>query len=192
MSERKSFQERVQKLEAQRLQQEESHWEGKTHSARAGISPIRENIRYPLSFIRAALVGCLALMISRFVRYHLTGGSLAGGQEDATVVMFVDGLIAAGAGFALKEIFAIQDKALQAAQTAGVMAMLLLMHNLVHYAPTLFVYSFSQEWVDDVLENTTPNTLLFRGVTITMGQPEGSQSEAKMPVIHNTYQSLSD
>lgn len=192
MGEQETFQERLARIAAEKAGAQENSGGKKrsTHSA-AGIPSFRENIGYPLSFVRAALVGMVAVFLSRYIRFQLTGGTLSGGAEGADIFMMIDGAIAASAGFALKEVFRIQDKTLQMAQTVGVVMMLLLMHNLVHIAPNLFANVFSPEWTQDVLDTSEPNSVLFRGVSFMLtGDPVQSR-QIEFPTIQE-YPDISD
>lgn len=182
MADQETFQERLLRIAAEKESgpvTENKSAKREKYSA-AGIPSMRENILYPLSFVRAVFVGVIAVFVSRFIRYHLAGGSLAGSQESADLVMMIDGIIAVGAGFALKELFKISDKSLQLAQTVGVFMMIVLMHNLVHMVPGLFGMIFSPEWVQDVLTTTEPKSILFRGVTFLLGDPVATSAVPSM------------
>ncbi len=150
--------------------------------AKGAVSPLpdwRENIRYPLAFVRAFLIGAFAVFVSRYARFHLADGSLVG--EDADLVMLIDGFIATAAAFAIKEVFRIKGREFAPAQTAGVVMMVVSMHNLAHWAPTPMALIFSPEWVAEVQVYTLPNSILFRGVSFVIG--DTGSSEPQMPTI---------
>ena len=150
--------------------------------AKANVSPLpgwRENIRYPLVYVRAFLIGAFAVFVARYARFHIANGGLVG--EDADLTMFIDGFIASAAGFAIKEVFRIEGKEFALAQTVGVVAMVVSMHNLAHWFPAPMSLVFSPEWVDDVLYYTEPNSILFRGVSFVIG--DTGPSEPQMPTI---------
>ena len=172
VSGQESFQERLERLAAEKGAAEPQEKSRRVTRAEAGLPSMSENIRYPLLFVWAAIVGMIAVFLSRYIRFHLTGGSLSGG-ENADMVMMIDGAIAAGTGFALKNLLSIEDKSLQFAQTVGVVIMVLAMHNLVHLAPKAFSVVFSPEWTQDVLETTEPKSLLFAGVTYRLAGGDG-------------------
>ena len=152
----------------------------KSKRAEAGLPSFSENIRYPLMIVWAAILGMIAVFLSRYIRFHLTGGSLTGG-ENAEMIMIIDGIIAAGGVFALKQLFAMDDKTLQFSQSVGVLIMVLGMHNLVHAFPKVFTTVFSSEWTQEVLETTEPKSILFRGVSFVLGEPK--QPEITLPTI---------
>ena len=172
MSGQESFQERLERLAAEKGANDPERKSRSVKRAEAGLPTMGENIRYPLLFVWAAIVGMIAVFLSRYIRFHLTGGSLSGG-ENADMVMMIDGAIAAGAGFALKNLLAIEDKSLQFAQSVGVVIMVLGMHNLVHLAPKAFSVIFSPEWTQEVLQYTEPKSLLFAGVTYRLTGGDG-------------------
>lgn len=172
MSGQESFQERLTRLAAEKETAEPQKKSRRVKRAEAGLPSMSENIRYPMLFVWAAVVGMIAVFLSRYIRFHLTGGSLSGG-ENADMVMMIDGAIAAGTGFALKNMLSIEDKSLQFAQTVGVVIMVLGMHNLVHMAPKAFSVIFSPEWTEEVLLTTEPKSLLFAGVTYRLAGGDG-------------------
>ncbi len=181
MNGHESFQERIARLAAEKEACEPQKKNWRTKRAEAGIPSLTENIRYPLMIMWAAFVGMVAVFLSRYIRFHLTGGGLTGG-ENADIVMMIDGGIAVVAGFALKQLLSIENKTLQLAQTVGVGIMILTMHNLVHLSPAVFSTVFSPEWTEEVIESTEPKSLLFMGVTYRLGGGRGKPRIA-LPTI---------
>ena len=51
--------------------------------------------------------------------------------------------------------------------------MIMVMHNFVHMAPGAFNAVFSKKWTDDVIAYTEPNSILFRGASFVLYEPEG-------------------
>ncbi|MDJ0826909.1 MAG: hypothetical protein QNJ16_15535 [Rhodobacter sp.] len=145
---------------------------------RSGPS-VFENLKYPGSIIGAFLTGMIAVAFARYIRFHLSGGSMAG--EDPDMTMLLDGAIGAAAGFFIRQMFKFEAKVFLTASNVGVGAMILTMHNFVHYAPESFEIAFSPEWVDEVLTNTHPNTAIFRDFTFAFGDAAatgGAHAEA--------------
>lgn len=60
-----------------------------------------DNAKYPSTIVMAFALGLFAVALSRYIRYHLHGGSLTG--EDADLIMMIDGGLAAMAGFAIRQ-----------------------------------------------------------------------------------------
>lgn len=156
---------------------------------RTHVSPLpdwKQNLRYPALLAAATVAGMFGVFVARFVRFHLTGGTLAGG-EAADLTMVIDGAIAAMASFVVFTLLRFDGKELKAAQTLGVAIMICTMHNLVHAAPRVFDAVFSPVWTAEVIEFTEPKSILFRGVSFVLvpekepEQPE--QPEKKLPTI---------
>ncbi len=122
----------------------------------------RENIKYPLSFVGAFLIGMVSVFIARFVRFHTTGGGLTD-ELGGELFLILDGAMALAIGFALRMAFNIHGKEHVMAKTAGILALGTTMHNLVHMQPELWAAMFSPEWVEEVTYFTDPNTIIFRG-----------------------------
>lgn len=143
----------------------------------------KENFKYPAAIFGAALVGMLAVLISRYVRFQLLGGSLAG--EDADITMMIDGAIAAVCSFALFGMMRFSGPEFKAAQSVGIAVMILGMHNLVHAAPTVFNLTFSKNWTDEVVAYTEPNSILFRGASFVLIEPDNqiAGTPSSEPVI---------
>ncbi len=163
--------------------------EGNPVPDRTQVSPLpdwKQNLRYPALLVAAAMAGMLGVFVARFVRFHLTGGTLAGG-EAADLTMLIDGGLAAMASFLVFSLLRFDGKDLKAAQTVGVAIMICTMHNLVHAAPRVFDAVFSPAWTAEVMEATQPKSILFRGVSFVVvpeeepEQPE--QPEKKLPTI---------
>ena len=116
-------------------------------------------LQYPLWIITAVLIGAGAVVLSRLARYYVTGGGLAG--ENADIVMVVDGVFALAIVIALRRLLSVNGFTIRLAKAIGVLAMIGLMHALVHEAPKPFAKVFSQVWVDDVVATTNPRSVLF-------------------------------
>ena len=143
----------------------------------------KENFKYPAAIVGAAIVGMLAVLISRYVRFQLLGGSLAG--EDADITMMIDFAIAGACSFALFGMMRFSGPEFKAAQTVGIAIMVMGMHNLVHAVPSVFNLTFSPQWTEDVVAYTEPNSILFRGNSFVLIEPtsEVAGSSSAAPAI---------
>ena len=141
----------------------------------------KQNIKYPAAIVGAALLGILAVFIARYVRFHMTGGTLAG--DDPDITMMIDGGIAAACSFALFSMLRFSGAEFKAAQTFGIAAMVMTMHNAVHAAPEVFDVVFSEEWTDEVIAYTEPKSILFRGVSFVLSDDSPEAAESSAPVI---------
>ena len=144
---------------------------------RKEVSPLpslRETIGYPLSLIGACLIGMLAVFAARYARFHIFGGSMVG--EDADIAMMMDGALAFGAGFVFRSFFNFESQEYVAAKTVGIVAMIALMHNFVHWAPGLFEGLFDAGYVEMTLAYTEPNSILFRGVSFVLSEPHTAEA----------------
>ncbi len=136
----------------------------------------KENFRYPGAIVGSALVGMLAVFVARYVRFQLLGGSLAG--DDADITMIIDAGIGGACGFLLFAMLRFEGKEFKAAQTFGIFAMIMVMHNFVHYMPGVFNAVFSEEWTEEVIAYTEPNSILFRGVSFVVTEPANDVAAA--------------
>ena len=156
-------------------------------AAKPYVPPVpdwKENIRYPAALVGAALLGMLAVFIARYVRFHVMGGTLAG--DDPDITMMIDGGIGAACSFLIFSMLRFSGPEFKAAQTFGIAAMIMIMHNFVHAAPGAFNLLFSEEWTEDVTSFTEPNSILFRGVSFVVFEPEEEKRAA--PVIRRIGQ----
>ena len=121
----------------------------KSKRAAAGLPSLRSTVGYPASIVLAFFLGMLAVLITRYVRFSMTGSDLTG--EDADITMAIDAGLALAIGFVLKQMFRLSGKVQETAKTIGIFAMICVMHNLVHTWPGAFEIAFSPEWVSDVI-----------------------------------------
>jgi hypothetical protein len=131
----------------------------KRPKARFRITPA-----YPAGILAAALIGALGVFAARLGRASLADGALTGSAADT--MMMIDAGVGLGLAVIVTALVRLHGKAAFAAQVAGVLAMLLLMHNLVHLAPTSFALLFSAPWVVEVTATTAPGSVLIQGVSI--------------------------
>lgn len=121
----------------------------------------KENARGPAGIGAAIVVGILAVIVIRLVRYHVFGVAMVSDTPDLTLAMET------GASLLLSILvfMALPWKGLQYKflQLGGVVLMITTMHNMVHSAPGLFSLAFSSEWTDMVIAETDPNSMYVRG-----------------------------
>jgi hypothetical protein len=155
---------------------------GKPIAASAGLGKV---IRLPFTILGALSMGMIAVVLARFIRAALADGELTG--PDADIMMAVDAALGLAVGFALNMVFRMKGKVQETMRTLGVVAMVMVMHNFVHWAPVPFQMAFSTDWVAEVIETTKPNSVLFLGVSYEMGDKPGKQTApvtaAKWPQI---------
>ena len=149
-------------------------------SAEGGF--ILNGVFYPMAITGAFLIGVFAVFVTRYARFQLTGGTLTG--ENADIWMMVDLALAVAIVISLRSIFRSGGKMLSIAKSAGVVVMLLTMHNLVHLAPGPFSKIFSPVWADQVIAGTKPNSILISGDSFLVGeQPEILPDAAEIALL---------
>ncbi|MBT0956713.1 hypothetical protein IV417_04900 [Alphaproteobacteria bacterium KMM 3653] len=118
-----------------------------------------ENLKYPISIALAFLLGIVAVMFSRYARFHLFA-SEQGASALAENVM-LDGAMAMGVTFVVRMATDLKSPIHLSAMSMGVTACVLGMHFVVHQVPGLFDILFSAEWTASVLSSTEPDSLFF-------------------------------
>ncbi len=189
---KKQFEERLRRISAGGANTMTQVYVGPVEETATGtpkkrvVSPLptmRETIGYPASIVGAFLLGMLAVLITRWVRFTMAGGTLTG--EDADIMMAIDGGLALAIGFVLKQMFRLSGKVQETAKTMGIFAMICVMHNLVHVWPGAFEKAFSPEWVTNVVETTEPNSVLFRGISFVVGEDESKPAVPQLIEMNN-------
>ena len=126
---------------------------------RAGRALI--NTAYPLTIIGAFVVGCLTVMLARWVRLSIFGiDELASGF---TIQLGVELVMIAALIFVIANMFRMERPEFLAAKANGALIMVFGMHNLVHLNPGFFAAVFSPEWVDQILTSTAFRTIAVQG-----------------------------
>ena len=141
----------------------------------------KAHFRQPIAFLVAVLAGALAVVVVRSLRFYMTGGTLVGTDPD--VAMLSDIALAAAGAFLLVSVLQVSGAYLKAAQALGILVMVLGMHNAVHAAPGAFKAIFSNDWTDNVLTSTQPNSILFRGASYVVYTPREDVKEPVIPVV---------
>lgn len=137
----------------------------KPGKARKSAGSSLSNAMVPLSLILAFGIGAVAHGLAMVARFHLIGLPKVKASPDMEMLtQFVLGfLLALVCAKALK----LKDPAQQVARSLGVVAAVLLSHNLVHAYPEEAGRVFTPLWVADVVTSTKPHSLLFRGLSFT-------------------------
>ena len=126
---------------------------------KGGSDELSSLMQSPLWIIGAVLMGAVGVILSRLARFQLTGGALAG--ENADLFMIVDGVFAVAIVIALRSLLRRSGASMILAKALGIVAMIGIMHALVHEAPEVFSKVFSPVWVNEVLATTQPRSILF-------------------------------
>lgn len=175
---KQNFEERVARLGAQNS--------GQNSSKRGKPSGLRKASNRLVS-IFAFLIGLSAVVLARYVRYRLEVDTLTGESADAMMLMDIG--IGVAVGLLVKIVFRVKSLNYYSAMIAGVLLSVVLMHNLVHKSSDVFRTYFSPQWTEMIIENTKPNSVLFRGISYTMsdmmsGQnAEASKTDGETPDV---------
>ena len=133
------------------------------------LSVLKSVILFPFAVAGAFTIGLIAVIVARFIRVMAYGGVLAG--ENADMLMIIDAGIALVAASLLRWMFRFQGRGMGWVSAVGIVAMVCLMHNLVHMEPDIFAIAFPAEWVEGVLRTTQIDTVLVRGVFFPIPYP---------------------
>ena len=136
----------------------------------AGRQPVdvlpdwKENASGPAGIVLAILVGILAVLVVRLVRFHFTGQAMVTDSPDMTMAMETAGAMA----LSLVVFFMLPWRGFQykLLQFGGVVLMITTMHNAVHSTPGVFRLAFSSDWTDTVLANTEQGSMYVRGTSM--------------------------
>ncbi|WP_141246511.1 hypothetical protein [Actibacterium ureilyticum] len=124
------------------------------------------NILYPVGILMALLAGLISVLAARYAQFHLLSDSVADMSSD--LLLAGEFAMASCVGMVLRMAIAVQGKDKLMAQTVGVWAGIVGLHNLVHLAPDLFTTLFSPGWVASVMASAPFQSILFRGVVFAM------------------------
>jgi hypothetical protein len=127
---------------------------------------VLRNAAYPLSFVAAFGVGMLSLAVSTAVRMALAPPSMQALQTPGDQTQLIGGVIAIATSFGIAQLFRLNSKELGAAQTAGVFAALMTLHNIAFWQPELAAKVFTPAWVEAQQRGAVPDSLMFRGLVV--------------------------
>ncbi len=119
--------------------------------------------------IGGVLIGAMAVLVVRYVRFRLTGEALGGANAD--FLLAIDLVLAMTLAIMFRTIFGSSSRLHGVGKLLGVGAMALAMHNLVFFAPGVFSQVFSTQWVQSVTATTEPNSLLLAGTEFLTSAP---------------------
>ncbi|MEL7166177.1 MAG: hypothetical protein AAGL96_11965 [Pseudomonadota bacterium] len=114
-----------------------------------------------LSMTSAVIIGCLAVLISRYAMFQTQG--MPNGPADPGLAMIIDALFAFCIAFVIRMALDMTSRMHFSASIIGVFIALTTVHNLVHAYPDAWARAFSSEWVAHTTENTAPKSLYIRG-----------------------------
>lgn len=123
------------------------------------------NALEPLSLILAFGLGIAAHGLAMVARFHLVGLPKVKASPDLEMLtQFVLGFLLA---LVCAKALRLTGPSQQLVRSLGVVAAVLLAHNLVHAYPEELGRVFTPLWVADVVTSTKPHSLLFRGLSFT-------------------------
>ena len=130
---------------------------------RGKIGTYAENASYPLTILACFLVGFVTIVFLRWLRFQLTG------EIDPNAGLgVVDALLIGGMTMATREVMNFRQPAFTAANVLGLCLGMLTVHNLIHVAPDLFAWMFSENWVDVMVYETAFPSLMFGATNIPL------------------------
>lgn len=146
---------------------EESYQIDRIQSGRRGPnSEILSNAMFPVSLVVCFLIGVLAVLITKWVRFQLTDPVAAPLAPDIDMVVeFLGALVVTTL---ISQFGGMREAEQKLARVLGVVAGMLCLHNLVHLYPEVFSVLFSDIWVSRVLTTTKPYSILWRGISFTL------------------------
>lgn len=121
-----------------------------------------------MGLVVALMVGVICLAAARYGRFNLAG--IAESGSSSQVVMLMDFGIAAVIAFIVGGLINQKSMRHMMAQTAGIAAMAVAMHNLVWEYPAEFAQVYTQAYVDEVRSVTTPMSIYVGGETYLLPQ----------------------
>lgn len=111
-------------------------------------------------------VGLAAVGVALYLRFLIIGD--AGPQDNVDLTLMVNG----GLAFAITlfSCYLLRMPVLRCLPIAaiGVLAGVVGFHNLVHFYPEQFADMFSPSWVEQVVNATPANSIIWRGQTFVM------------------------
>lgn len=116
------------------------------------------------SHFKAFATGIGILAAIRFVRFKINGSPML--DQGTETYWATDVLATLAAIYVISKLVDWQCRAFLWWNFAGALAMLTMMHNLVHYQPGMASQVFSPSYVETVLAGTTPNSIVFRGMIL--------------------------
>jgi len=136
---------------------------GKAAQPRPRPATALHNAMEPLSLVLAFAIGIAAHGLAMVARFHLAGLPRVKASPDLEMLtQFVLGFLLA---LICARALRMRGSAQQIARSMGVVAAVLLFHNIVHLYPEELGRVFSPLWVADMVTSTKPQSVLFRGLS---------------------------
>ncbi len=146
-----------------------------------GVASFAQVLLSPFTVLAAFLTGALAVLAVRLVRFRYLGEGLRG--EEPLAAMAWDAAGALAVLMVLRVVLRSGGWLRTPPRLLGAAAMLVGMHNLVYLQPAPFEALFSPAWVEEVVNQTAPRTLLLAGMSYELPQRPAEDEEPAMPRI---------
>lgn len=147
-----------------------------THAPRSRFPEWVHNMGYPGSLLAAVLIGIMTVVLSRYVMFHLNG--VPDPDADADITMLMDGALAMGVAFVIRNALNMTSKEHLACKAAGIWIALTCMHNLVHAYPAVWAAGYSPEWVERTTQMTKPRSFYISGISFEIGGGQGAARDS--------------
>lgn len=151
----------------------------KGRRAAPGGSGVLGNALYPLSLAGAFLLGFVAVLVGRYVRFHVVAAPAEGHGSDLDLL--VTGGIALAASFVLAQVFRLSSKEHAGLQATGVVVALAVFHNLFHWLPGPMAAVFSPDYTAQMQAVAPANTAVFRGMVLAFAEPSAAGGAEAAP-----------
>jgi hypothetical protein len=139
---------------------------GRRKGPAGGQIEILRNALYPLSIVVCFALGIAANALATWLRFRLDG--LPDPAADPDVNMAVQLMAGFCIAMVVAHLLRLRSGELTLAKSLGVVVGMLTLHNAVHVWPEAFKAAFSPLWVGQVIAQTEPQSLLWRGICFTL------------------------
>lgn len=119
-----------------------------------------------MPLLMSVVLGVICLMAARYIRFHFAEVPDSGTEAMTLTVM--DFGIAAFLAMIVGGIVRLKTFRNVMGQLGGIALMLVAMHNLVWIYPAEFARFYSQDYVDQVMALTAPQSLYVNGEVFTL------------------------
>ncbi|MEL7117123.1 MAG: hypothetical protein AAGP08_16330 [Pseudomonadota bacterium] len=149
----------------------------------------KARFRFTLSHVKAIASGMLAVVAARAARFYLADQPML--DQGTETYWIADTVLACAVAYVLYKMIDWNCSKFILWNMTGALIALTTMHNLVHMYPQYFTLAFSPGYVETVLVNTTPQSIVFRGMIIDrngmgmMAAGEGGGGNCTMNAIGN-------
>lgn len=125
------------------------------------------NALYPIGFVAAFGLGMVSVVVSTAVKLRMM--PLPSAEELRTAgdsPMILGAIVAIATSLGLAQLLRLNSKVLSSAQTAGVLAAIMTLHNVAFWDPDLAAQLFTPDWVKLQEQVAVPDSLIFRGIVV--------------------------